>query len=219
MSSPANARLDLVHPEVTAYLAGLEPPEDPLLDALEALALARGFPLIGRAPGALLRLLTRSIGGQRVFELGSGFGFSAYYFAQAVGPQGAVHGAEHHAHELDHFERLWAGHPLKARVHLRQGDALALLAETPGDFDVIFFDLHKVGYPAALAAAIPRLRPGGLLLADNVLWGGRVTRPALPDDPDTAALRAFNAALFADPRLEAQILPVGDGLAVARRRE
>jgi len=217
MSSPHNARLQILHPEVERYVDGLGASEDALLDSLEALALERGFPLIGRSAGRWLRRLTRMIGGRRVFELGSGFGFSAWYFAQAVGPTGAVIGTEHDAHELIHFERLWAGHPLRSRGGLRQGDAISLLAETEGEFDVIFFDLHKIAYPEALEAAVPRLRKGGLLLADNVLWGGRVTQPAPPDDESTEALRRFNEAIHADPRLDAGILPTGDGLAVCLR--
>lgn len=215
MSAPADAVHALVHPEVQAYLASLEPPGEPLLDALEAYALSRDFPLVGRASGRWLELLSRLIGARRVLELGSGFGYSAFFFARAVGEGGEVLCTEKDAHELEAADRLWGDHPLRARLRWHLGPALDTLAALDGDFDVVFVDLAKRDYPAALEAAVPRLRLGGLLLADNVLWGGKVTRAG---DPDTEALRAFNRGLHADPRLDAAILPVGDGLAVARRR-
>ena len=217
MSLPDDAFHGLVHPDVRAYLDGLGGADDPLVLALEAYALERGFPLVGRSSGRWLELLARSVGAKRVFEFGSGFGFSAFYFARAVGEGGAVYGMDRDAHELEAHARLYAGHPFASRVHLVQGDALEVWRDTPGDFDVVFLDLDKASYGAALDAALPRLRPGGLLLADNVLWGGRVTRPSAEDDHSTRALQAFNQRIFSDPRLQTAILPVGDGLAVALR--
>ncbi len=216
MSHPADAFTTIVHPEVVAYLDGLAAPACALHAALHAHAVERGFPLVGAQSGLFCELLARSVGARRVFEMGSGFGYSAYFFARAVGEGGVVIGAEHDAHELVAFDRLYGGHPLRARVDLRHGDASQVLAACEGSFDVIFLDLHKQGYPAALHVAVGRLRPGGLLLADNVLWGGKVAREA--KDTDTAALQRFNAELFAHPQMEASIVAVGDGLAVARRR-
>lgn len=217
MSSPIDAFTGIVHPEVRDYIQKLGDEADPLLDALEARALQRGFPLVGRASGRVMRLLTASIGGRRVYEMGSGFGFSAWFFAMAVGPEGRVYGSERDAWELEAHAELYRGHPLQERVELRQGDAIELLADLPGSFDVIFLDLDKARYPLALQAAVPRLRLGGLLLADNVLWGGKTSRPAGADDEATAALQRYNAMAAADPRLMTTILPVGDGLSVSLR--
>lgn len=216
MSHPSDAFTTIVHPDVAQYLVGLQGPADLLLGQLEAYALSRGFPLVGRLSGVVMGLLARSIGARRVFEFGSGFGFSAYFFAEAVGPDGQVIGAEKDLWELEAFARFYADHPFRARVDLRQGDAFDVLAATEGDFDVIFLDLDKARYPLALQAAAARLRPGGLLLADNVLWGGKVTRAEV--DPDTASLQLFNQQLHNDPRFVSTILPVGDGLAVGWRR-
>lgn len=216
MSHPSDAFTGIVHPEVDAYLDGLSGADDPVLDRMEAYAATRGFPLVGRGSGRWLELLTRMIGGRRVFEVGSGFGYSAFFFARAVGPSGVVVGTEKDAHELEAFRGFFDGHPLAVRIDLHLGSGLDVLSGMDGDFDVIFLDLGKGDYPAALAAAVPRLRTGGLLLADNVLWGGKVARAATDDD--TRALQAFNHALFDDPRMAAAILPVGDGLAVGVRR-
>lgn len=217
MSSPSDAFHTIVHPEVMGYLAELGRDEDPLVGALEAYAIERRFPLVGRASGRVLALLTRLIGGRRVFEFGSGFGFSAYYFASAVGEGGEVVGSERNAWEFEAFTRLYQGHPLAARIHIHPGDAFEIFDASPGLFDVVFLDLHKLGYPEALRRALPRVRPGGLILADNVLWGGRTARSE--QDPDTVALSTYNRMIMEDARLESVILPVGDGLAVSRVRD
>lgn len=219
MSTPRDARLETVHPEVRAYLGGLPAEDDPLVDRMDAIAAERGFPIIGRQAGRWLTLLTRMIGGRRVFELGSGWGYSALYFAHGVGPGGEVHGSDGSADNLALHRELFDGHPLASRIHLRQGDAFTLLDDTTGDFDVVFMDIHKEQYPDAVDRAADRLRPGGLFLADNVLWGGRVTKAARPDDAATAAVRRFNAAMAADPRFEVGVIPVCDGLMVARRTQ
>jgi caffeoyl-CoA O-methyltransferase len=219
MSHPSNAWHSIVHSETQSYLGSLLGAEDPLLDIMEGYASQRGFPLIGRQSGRWLELLTRLIGGRRVFELGSGWGYSAFFFARAVGEAGQVVGTELEFHELEAHARLYAGHDLQGRIHLQQGDAIELFRQSAAPWDVVFLDLHKEQYPLALALAAERLRPGGLLLADNVLWGGRTARPPESGDQATLALQRFNREIAQDPRWEALILPVGDGLTVARRRE
>lgn len=217
MSLPDDAFTGIVHPEVRAYLASLPGADDPLLDRLESYGIQRGFPLVGRASGRWLELLTAMVGGRRVFEFGSGYGFSAFFFARAVGPQGRVYGAEKDPWELDAHRELYAGHPLAERISMVQGDAFEVLAGLEGDLDVVFLDLDKERYPLAFEVAVPRLRPGGLLLADNVLWGGKTARPAPEEDAATRALQRFNELAAADPRLRTAILPVGDGLSVSLR--
>ena len=219
MSHPSDGFTGIVHAEVKQFIGELSPEADPLVAEMEAWSAENGFPLVGRASGHTCEWLTRAIGGRRVFEFGSGFGFSAYFFARAVGEGGIVIGSEFDEPELVVHKRMFAGHPLASRIDLRHGDAFEIFADIPdadGPFDVVFIDIHKEGYAAALATAVPRLRRGGLLIADNVLWGGKVARPA--DDERTAALQAFDRLAFADPRLDCAILPVGDGLLVARVR-
>jgi predicted O-methyltransferase YrrM len=217
MSHPSDGFTGIVHPEVVGYLDDLFEEPDPLVAQLESHAQERNFPLIGRAAGRWLELLTRMIGGRRVFEFGSGYGFSAFFFARAVGEGGEVIGSECDEWEIEAHQRLFGDHSMGKRIDIRHGDAFEVFAGTSGDFDVVFMDIHKAGYLDALAAAVPRIRPGGLLLADNVLWGGKTARPAAPDDSSTQALRHFNALVASDERLLAGILPACDGLAVALR--
>jgi caffeoyl-CoA O-methyltransferase len=215
MSSPIDARLPILTPEIGAYVDQLPGEPSPLAARLADNARTREFPLIGHTSGRWLELLTRAIGGKRVFEFGSGFGFSAYYFARAVGSDGQVLGSECDAHELDDFERLYAGEELKGRIDIQIGSALDIFSATDGMFDAVLIDINKEDYSAALQVAIPRVRKGGLILADNVLWGGKTAHEPQPDDTSTLALQSFNQQLFADPRLLTGILPAGDGLSVS----
>lgn len=224
MSHPVDAFTGVLHPEVRGYLAALgetvpmDPADRDLHERLEKLALQRGFPLVGRESGRVLELLARAIGARRVFEMGSGFGYSAFWFARGVGPDGQVLGSEKDPWEHEHFDREWADHPLRARVSIAQLGAFEALDAVEGPLDVIFVDIAKADYPAALQAAVARLRPGGLLLADNVLWGGKAARePSADDTSGTGALRRFNALAHAHPDLLSLILPVGDGLGVSLR--
>ncbi len=218
MSHPAGSDPDILNEDVRLYLEDLGGLPDPLIRRLEDHAASRGFPLVGRASGRWLELLSCMVGARRVFELGSGWGYSAWWFARAVGEDGLVLGTERDPVEIETHTALFAGHPYAGRIQIRAGDALDLLDAEDGLFDVIFLDLDKEDYPAALARAVPRIRPGGLLLADNALWGGRVVQEPPPEDRATHQLRVFNRLLHDDPRLLTSILPSCDGLAVALKR-
>ena len=219
MSAPRDARLSPVHPAVRSFLAQAAPAD---ADArwwrrLESYAAARRFPIVGAEAGAWLERLVRTTKTRRMADLGAGWGYSALWLSRGAGPGAEVHAVDGDPASPARFARLCGGHPAAAAVQYHTGEALAVLAGLPGDFDAIFVDIDKEAYPAALAAAVPRLRPGGLLLVDNVLWGGKVVDPA-PADPATAAVVRFVAALLAHPGLDAGVLPVGDGLAVGWKR-
>ena len=215
MATPSDARQPILTPEIGAYIDGLSETPSPLEAALKAHALANNFPLIGQTSGRWIELLARSIKAQRVFEFGSGFGFSAFYFARAVGEDGEVIGSEYDPDVHAHFSDIYGDDPLAKRIDIRVGDAIEIFGATQGQFDVVLLDIDKEGYVDALQAALPRVRPGGLILADNVLWGGRTATEAEAGDTATAALREFNAMLYADSRVQTGILPTGDGLSVS----
>ena len=207
--------MPILTPEIGAYIDRLTGPTSSLAERLAAHAIQRGFPLIGETSGRWLELLTRAIGGRRVFEFGSGFGFSAHYFARAVGPSGEVVGSECDDHELEDFDRLFGTDPLRDRITIHHGSALDVFSNTTGTFDAVLIDIDKEQYIDALEAAIPRVRPGGLILADNVLWGGMTAQRDGPPDPATDILKACNQRIVSDPRLLTGILPSGDGLSVS----
>ena len=208
--------IPLVSPELDRYLIEILPPRDPVIEEMERIANERDVPIVGPAVATLLAILARSIGARRVCELGSAIGYSTAFFAGAVGPGGHVlytDGSEDNAREASgYLERLG----LRDRVDVRVGEAVGILEATSGEFDVVFIDIDKDGYPRALEAAAPRVRPGGYLLADNVLWSGKVIDPAVRDRA-TEGIREFNRRLFARRDFESVIVPLRDGVAIARR--
>jgi predicted O-methyltransferase YrrM len=153
------------------------------------------------------------IGARRIFEMGSAIGYSTIWLALAVPEDGIVYytdGDPTNAREaLGYFQR--AG--VADRVRILVGDALKLLDQVEGEFDLIFNDVDKHQYPDVFRKAVPRLRRGGLLVADNVLWGGRVARGE--SDPDTSAIREFNRLIFSAPDLLTTIVPLRDGVSVS----
>jgi predicted O-methyltransferase YrrM len=208
--------IPLVSPDLDRYLIDVLPARDPVIAEMEEVAKKRDVPIVGPAVASLLSILARSIGARRVCELGSAIGYSTAFFAQAVGPGGSVlytDGSEENAREASgYLERLG----LKDRVEVRVGEAVGILESTTGDFDVVFIDIDKDGYPRALEAAAPRVRPGGYLLADNVLWSGRVVDDSIRDAA-TEGIREFNRRLFARRDFQSVIVPLRDGVAIARR--
>jgi caffeoyl-CoA O-methyltransferase len=206
----------LVSPELDRYIRDLLPPRDTILAEMERQAEKRRIPIVGPAVATLLATLALSIGARRVFELGSAIGYSTAFFARAVGPEGKVFytdGSPDNAREArGYLSRLG----LLDRVEVLTGEAVSLLEATPGLFDLVFLDIDKDGYPRALEAAAPRVRPGGLLVADNVLWSGKVVDASVRDAA-TEGIRAFNRALFARPDFTSLIVPLRDGVAIARK--
>lgn len=208
----------LYSPDLDRYIRELLPGRDPVIVEMENQARERDIPIVGPAVATLLASLARSIGAKRVFELGSAIGYSTAFFARAVGPGGRVFYTDGDPKNAAEARGYLARLKLLERVEIATGEAVDLLKSTPGDFDVVFIDIDKDGYPAALEAAAPRVRPGGYLLADNVLWSGRVVDASARDDA-TEGIREFNRRLFAREDFESVIVPLRDGVAIARKRE
>lgn len=207
--------------DVMDYLTGISAPtlQDPVLQEMESRAAEHGFPIIGRAAGRFLEVAARMVGARRVFEMGSGYGYSAWWFARAVGEDGAVTctdgSADNAALAEDYLRRagVWD------RVDYRVGDAIAGLEATEGEFDVVYCDVDKHGYPDCWAAARDRIRVGGLWLCDNVLWDGLVATGGDREGLEgwTEAIRAMNRSVATDPDFVTTISPVRDGVMCALR--
>jgi predicted O-methyltransferase YrrM len=210
--------MDLLHPQVNDYLAQLSRHGDPVLERLEEEARAERFPIIGPAAGQFCHLAARMIGARRIFELGSGFGYSTLWFARAVREAGG--GEVHHTvwdQRLSDRARAnvaEAGYNDLVRFHM--GEAVGILRESPGPFDVIFNDIDKDGYPASLPVVKEKLRPGGILIIDNMLWHGAIFDPS-DQSPATQGVRQFTQNLWADPDFIKQVIPIRDGLILAMK--
>src|SRR5512132_3733453 len=154
--------MDIVNPQIEGYMLSLlDRYDDPVLAEMEDEAERRRFPAVGRVVGVTLEVLARSIGARRVFELGSGFGYSAYWFARASGPGGEVHGTDgdpaNEPKALDYLSRAGLAEPIRWHV----GDAVTNLGTVEGEFDIVYNDIDKQGYPDAWRSARERVRVGG----------------------------------------------------------
>jgi caffeoyl-CoA O-methyltransferase len=214
--------MDIVHPAIERYMKELAAGDDePVLLAMEALADKKGFPIIGRLCGRTLEVMANAVGARRIFEMGSGFGFSAYWFARATGPEGEIHLTDTDpANEklaLDFLSRAGLDAPIRYHV----SDAFEALDNTEGEFDIVYCDIDKGDYPKAWNVGRTRVRVGGLYISDNMLWSGRVTgEPSAPADVRdgwTEAIDATNRAIEADPDWRSTIVPTRDGVVVAIR--
>src|SRR5262249_15307938 len=141
-----------------------------------------GFPIIDRLCGAMIHLLALSIGARKIFELGSGYGYSAYWFAKASGPKGKLWCTDGDAKNKKLAEKYLSESGLWGRVEFLVGDAVSSLNKTKGTFDIVYNDIDKHGYPEAWEASKGRIRPGGLYICDNTLWSGRVAEKKVKDD-------------------------------------
>ena len=212
--------MPLVDEAFASYLEGLIPPRPPILQEMEAYARRARFPIIGPAVGQLFYLLTRLSGARQVFELGSGYGYSTAWFAKGVRDNGGgevahvVWDDELSQGARRYLERLGLGRLVRFHV----GEAVEALRRSGGQYDIIFSDIDKGGYPASLPVIKRHLKPGGVLLADNMAWSGRVA-DRRATDAETEGIRTFTRAVFADPDFVSTIVPLRDGVLVARRGE
>lgn len=204
--------------QVQEYYVKLSEHQDPVLLRMEEEARRDRFPIVGPAAGKLLHLLARAIGAKRIFELGSGYGYSTLWFARAVRENGG--GEVYHtvwdeglsSRAKANIEE--AGYSDLVKFHM--GEAVQALRDTEGPFDIIFNDIDKEGYPASLPVMKEKLRVGGLILIDNMLWHG-----AIFDEEDqsaaTVGVREFTRLLQEDPDFTFQLVPVRDGIIAALR--
>ena len=205
--------MDIVNTHIVDYLLSITPERDDVLQDMEEYALSRNFPIIGPLVGRLLYSLAKVTGAKRILELGSGFGYSAYWFAKAIGKNGKVICTEGDPHNAEHAQEYFHRAKIKNKIRFLVGDALKLIDETDGQFDIIFNDIDKHQYPKAFRKAVPRLRKGGLLISDNVLWSGKIltNKP----DADTAGILTYNRLIYSSKQLFSTIVPLRDGVSIS----
>ena len=201
---------------IESYLYSLVPPRDEVLSQMEDEAADRNIPIVGPAVGRILHQLALMSGAKNIFEMGSAIGYSTIWWARAVGEGGRVTYTDGDRKNADEARGYFERAGVAKRISIKVGDALELLSEQTQQFDIIFCDLDKEDYPRAFRMALPRLRKGGLLVADNVLWSGKVAEKN-PAEASTKAIQEFNRLLYSSSELITTILPIRDGLAVAMK--
>lgn len=207
--------MDIVEPSIDRYLNDALAEHDPILREMGEYGRSRGFPIIGPQVGRFIHILARSINAKHVLELGSGFGYSAFWFALALGPGGRVamtEGAKENS-ELarSYFER--AGFEDRAEFHV--GDALEIAHNIRGRFDIVFCDIDKDQYPKAMTVAREKIRAGGYFICDNMLRRGSVLHPH--GDAQARGVVELTRQLLEASDFDATILPVREGVSIALR--
>ena len=217
MNLTQNLRGGYIQQDVEDYIYGLLPERDAVVSEIEAYAAEKDIPIIGPAVARLLSLFVQVSGAKRIFELGSAIGYSTIWLARAAGPQAKVFYTDGDSEKAKRAQVYFRMAGVAKRIEAGVGDAMALLKKTPGTFDLIFNDVDKHQYPAALRAALPKLRRGGLLITDNTIWSGKAARPAADEDHDTKGVQEFNRLVYASKELYPVLIPLRDGVTVCRK--
>jgi predicted O-methyltransferase YrrM len=208
---------EVLDPQLSHYLDSLVPPRSPELQEMERYAAEHDFPIVGPACAHICYQLTRLTGARRVFELGSGYGYSTAFFARGVTENGG--GEVHHVVWDEQLSQKARGHlaalGLDHLIRYHVAEAVATLQQTPGPFDIIFNDITKKDYPASLPAIQEKLRPGGLLIVDNMLWSRRIFDEK-EQSADANGVRDMTR-LLQQPGWITSLVPIRDGLLIAMK--
>jgi caffeoyl-CoA O-methyltransferase len=211
------ARLDaILQREQAEYLDRLMPQGDRLLTEMEAYAATHSVPIADREVATFIEITARASGAKRALEIGMAIGYSVVHLARGMGEGSLVVTIEPNDEVMKAATQYVERAGLSDRLRIERGKALDVMPRLSENFDLLFIDAVKEEYQQYLALGLPMLRTGGVVIVDNLLWGGKVAG----DDADssTVALRAFNQYFINHPQLRAVVLPVGDGLGYAVKR-
>jgi predicted O-methyltransferase YrrM len=209
------ARIDaIIQREQAEYLEQLHPASTELLAEMEAYAAEQRVPIADREVALFLEITARATGARRVLEIGMAIGYSVINLLHGMPTDGLVVTIEPSAEMIARAEEYFARADVGGRVRIERGRALDVLPQLEETFDLVYLDALKEEYEAYLAASLPLLRIGGVVIADNLLWGGQVAGEVRDAGQmaSTQALRLFNQRFVRHPQLRAAVLPVGDGL-------
>jgi caffeoyl-CoA O-methyltransferase len=195
------------------YLEKVHPALDAVATEMVAAGRAESIPIVQMPVARLLHVVVAAVRPARVVEIGTAIGFSTLWMATALPPDGRIDTIDPDRSRTDRARRYWIRAQVGDRIRVVNEPALRVLPRLAAGIDLAFIDAVKTEYSAYLEALLPKMRPGGVILADNLLWSGRIA--AGDHDADSDALRAFNETFLHHARLDATILPVGDGLGFA----
>jgi predicted O-methyltransferase YrrM len=196
---------------VAAYLRDLARVEDPVLREMHELAEDEGFPIVGPEVGRFLFQVARILRARRIFELGSGFGYSTLWFAWGAEENAEIHHTDADSQNTERAREFLERAGVADRVVFHTADALETLQSTKGDFDILFCDVDKHDYPEVAERFRRRVRVGGALITDNLLWSGEVAKER-PAKQGTEEIREYTRAMWADPDFQSSLLPLRDGV-------
>lgn len=209
------AKLDaIIKREQAEYLENLHPSNTGLLAEMESYAAEHRVPIADREVALFLEITARAIKARRALECGMAIGYSVIHLARGMAGDGLLVTIDPSEEMIKAAEGYFAQAGIRDRVQIEKGFALEVIPRLNESFDLVFIDAVKEEYQGYLDLALPKLRPGGVVICDNLLWGGQVAGEIRAPDqkPSTEALREFNQYFINHPQLRAQVLPVGDGL-------
>ena len=212
------ARIDaIVQREQAEYLDQLIPQTDPLLREMEEYGSEHGVPSADREVALFVEITARAINAKRCLEIGMAIGYTSLHLARAVGEDGLVVTIDPSDEMIKASEGYLTRAGLRDRVRIERGKALDVIPQLADTFDLLFIDALKEEYEDYLKLSLPKLRRGGVVIVDNLLWGGQVAGEIRSPDQEssTNALREFNKYFVNHPKLRAEVLSVGDGLGYA----
>jgi caffeoyl-CoA O-methyltransferase len=212
------ARLDaIIHRQQAEYLEQLIPQTDPLLAEMEEYGAEHGVPSADREVALFVEITARGMNAKRALEIGMAIGYTSIHLARAVGEGGLVVTIDPSAEMIKAAEGYLERARLRDRVRIERGKALEVIPRLTETFDLLFIDALKEEYAGYLELTLPKLRSGGIVIVDNLLWGGQVAGEIRAPDQEssTRALREFNSRFVSHPQLRAEVLSVGDGLGYA----
>lgn len=207
----------ILRPEQAEYLERSLPPRDPLLAEIESRAAEEDVPISDPEVGRLLEAVAAAVDARRIVEVGTAIGYGTLCLARGA-RQAHVVTLDNDAARLTQAREYLERGGVAERIELIEGNALETLERLEPPFDLAYLDARKTEYRRYLDAVLRLLRVGGMVVADNLLWGGRVADPPAEEDEDTRALRAFNGYFLIHPQLTSVILPLGDGVGLATKR-
>ena len=170
----------------------------------------------GHFQGRVLAMISKLVRPSSILEIGTYTGYSALCLAEGLQKNGVLHTIDHNEELYDLQKKYFDRSPFRDQIKQHTGEALQILTQLEGPFDLVFIDADKSNYAHYFCHVIEKMKPGGVILSDNVLWSGKVAEKPDPKDEDTLALIAYNKLLNEDPRLESVLLPIRDGLTVSR---
>lgn len=174
--------------------------------------------LSGHLQGRILSMFSKLLQPTTIVEIGTYTGYSALCLAEGLKPDGLLHTIDNNDERVPLLNRYFAEAGEQDRIRIHTGNALDILPGIEGPYDLVFIDADKHNYLSYFNMVIDKVRPGGLIISDNVLWSGKVLESPKANDVDTIALKEYNTYLASNPKVEVLLLPVRDGLSVARRK-